>query len=454
MKKKASYFISIIIIALAIPVSNLSSQVIKVLNPTPDQTIRKTIKNYNHKTGSEDLHIVIGSSILGTAEVTKKYNFRGNIFYIPYSGVANGACAMNQFGIDCSGLDDLQFSINDTNVLLVAKGEPWWEPAGSYSIVDHDTIRRFYSNGFLYRYGGMAIDPVNDSVCYAVFSIGYPVTSNFQRSTNRGITWQGINLLSYSFTETPILKVSPFNNSIIIECGYNRINYSTNSGYNFSTLDTNTGNVKEIIFEYENSMIYYVSSNGIYSSDGNCNNFQLVSSKHFNTVRISPTDHNIWFGGDNSGLWRTTNRGITWKLHSNLFESERNVIGVLQNAYMGDTIVTVTAKGVYKVLGDSIATGILPAQNIKINDFFLHQNFPNPFNPATTINYEVNTGAFVRIRIFDITGNEHSSFVNKMQQPGSYHMDFDGNDLASGIYFYSLEADGIIVQTRKMTLLK
>ncbi|MFZ1320228.1 MAG: serine hydrolase [Ignavibacteria bacterium] len=87
--------------------------------------------------------------------------------------------------------------------------------------------------------------------------------------------------------------------------------------------------------------------------------------------------------------------------------------------------------------------------------FKLHQNYPNPFNPKTVINYElqVTSDDVVSLKVFDVLGNEVVTLVNEKQNAGSYSVEFDGGDLASGIYFYTLKT-GEFSQTKKMTLIK
>lgn len=85
--------------------------------------------------------------------------------------------------------------------------------------------------------------------------------------------------------------------------------------------------------------------------------------------------------------------------------------------------------------------------------FSLSQNFPNPFNPATTISYEIAQEGFVSLRIYDVLGNEVSSLVNRDQKAGRYQVTFEGKNLSSGIYVCRLQA-GEFVSMIKMNLLK
>ena len=83
----------------------------------------------------------------------------------------------------------------------------------------------------------------------------------------------------------------------------------------------------------------------------------------------------------------------------------------------------------------------------------MSQNYPDPFDPSTTIKYLVLRQSNVTLKVFDVLGNEVSTIVNKLQSPENYEVEFDGNILTSGIYFYRLKA-GDFIETMKMLLLE
>jgi len=85
--------------------------------------------------------------------------------------------------------------------------------------------------------------------------------------------------------------------------------------------------------------------------------------------------------------------------------------------------------------------------------FRLDQNFPNPFNPTTSINYTIGETANVNLVIYDVLGRRVATLVNEVQSPGFYNVNFDATRLASGTYIYRLEtADQVAI--RKMMLIK
>jgi len=83
----------------------------------------------------------------------------------------------------------------------------------------------------------------------------------------------------------------------------------------------------------------------------------------------------------------------------------------------------------------------------------LMQNYPNPFNPVTNISYRLSENGFVTLKVFDNSGREVKTLINEFKEAGYYTNEFNGSDLASGIYFYKLTA-GDFVQTKKLSLVK
>jgi len=88
------------------------------------------------------------------------------------------------------------------------------------------------------------------------------------------------------------------------------------------------------------------------------------------------------------------------------------------------------------------------------SDFSIEQNYPNPFNPSTTIRFLVKESKLILIKVYDITGKEISTIINDILSPGTYETKFDAGKLSSGVYFYTLFADGIRKDTKKMVLIK
>ncbi len=86
-------------------------------------------------------------------------------------------------------------------------------------------------------------------------------------------------------------------------------------------------------------------------------------------------------------------------------------------------------------------------------NYSLSNNYPNPFNPVTIIQYEISSRQSVTLKVFDMLGREVATAVNEEKAAGKYQIEFDASGLSSGGYYYRLQADNYI-ETKKMILLK
>lgn len=152
---------------------------------------------------------------------------------------------------------------------------------------------------------------------------------------------------------------------------------------------------------------------------------------HAGTDGLPLGDLYHWWNGSNG----TTNYYAQWKSQ----ESSENTL--LANAEMTGNMT-------------GIVTAVAPRPGSSLPATFkLSQNYPNPFNPTTQIDYSVAKQGMVTLTVYNVLGQKVATLVSGVQQPGNYSATFNGNDLASGVYFYRLQAGSVSI-TRKLVLLK
>lgn len=105
------------------------------------------------------------------------------------------------------------------------------------------------------------------------------------------------------------------------------------------------------------------------------------------------------------------------------------------------------------VEGQSLSVGINQLGSEIPKKFALHQNYPNPFNPETLIEFQLPSSTIIKLTIFDSIGKEVALLVNRELNAGTYRYKFNASNLASGIYYYSLETENFF-ESKKMILLK
>ena len=112
--------------------------------------------------------------------------------------------------------------------------------------------------------------------------------------------------------------------------------------------------------------------------------------------------------------------------------------------------------------GEALSNALFALEALELKlipaEYALTQNYPNPFNPSTTISYDLADGSDVRLEIYNIMGQLVKTLVSEQQAAGRYRVVWNGQDtgtrqVASGVYFYRLQADGFQA-VKKLMLLK
>jgi uncharacterized protein (TIGR02145 family) len=156
--------------------------------------------------------------------------------------------------------------------------------------------------------------------------------------------------------------------------------------------------------------------------------------------------------GINTYFWSVTESNASMVYYMGLYNNGGGINIYNGGIYSFDN----TKEGglIVRCLSDENVTEIQEDDEIGLPvKFTLSQNFPNPFNPSTKINYSVPKIGFVTIKVYDILGREVSTLVNEEKLPGNYEVKFDGSNLSSGVYYYQMRA-GQFVETKKLILLK
>jgi hypothetical protein len=177
-------------------------------------------------------------------------------------------------------------------------------------------------------------------------------------------------------------------------------------------------------------------------------------------VTIGMTLGVVWentIAQNNVHQWSTVDAGFAHSVSGN--SSLRSTVGqsvvgnarssgqMIQSGFFADTLFRATLSAI----GRDIAGGV-PAV------FQLSQNFPNPFNPTTTIRFQLAGAARVTLKVYDVLGREVASLVNDDKAAGEYTVTFNATAIASGVYIYRFQARAVggsdYIETRKLVLLR
>lgn len=178
----------------------------------------------------------------------------------------------------------------------------------------------------------------------------------------------------------------------------------------------------------------------------------------FTSIIINPLKPNhIYAGGKTSSndyiLWRSENSGETWEQLNPVWNSRVKGINSMAGRVIDNKFELYIATDGDGILKYSEQITNVESKNIIPINFQLLQNYPNPFNPTTTISYSIPEEKFITLKIYDVLGREVSVLVNEKKPAGNYKVEFNANNLSSGVYFYRLTAEGY-TDTKKFVLLR
>ena len=333
-------------------------------------------------------------------------------------------------------------------------------------------------------------------------------------STDNGDYWSSVNTGLWSdprnYIVYSLIAVAGNTGDTVLYAGmgtqsstsYGSVYYSTNKGQSWTALGNGLPACDVWALAYKSPYLFAgTNGEGIYRLQDGSASWVAASTQPSNTVvsSFSVTGNTIFAGTYGGGVYRSSDNGASWfEINESLgsrisgtasanpkplmklvgesvragttkptaihgrwaspssLESTGGVTdGVSVNALAVDSVnlyAGTLGQGVWKRALSEILTAV-PVRDSKPDRFSLAQNYPNPFNPVTVISYQLPVVSKVRLVIYDIQGREVQTLVNEMKQPGRYEVKFNGSDLASGVYFYRIQA-GVFVQTRKLLLVR
>lgn len=377
-------------------------------------------------------------------------------------------------------IDDDKFlcaGIDGTIILSTDKGVSW-ENKDWNTVTDLTGIEFIDPNtGFTVGNNGLILKTTNsgnnwDSIYSGTSNVLYDIEfinnntgftggqyGNLYKTTNGGNNWT----LDHNFGISSLFEINFINENTGFIGSWQRTIYkTTNGGLTWTTYQYTgtTSDVRRIHFFNSTNGIAMTFHGQILRTTNSGENWT------YETTLISPFFFDMKFVNQNTGYiltgnyvnnenqyyFKTTDGGISWG--TNFIGLESNVLlnGI---EFLNDsTGVIVGDEGtIFRTTTGGETVNIKQTSNEIPQGFILSQNYPNPFNPVTKIKFSVPVSSLVRITIYDILGRKINTLVNENLSAGTYETEWDGSAFATGVYFYSLKAEGF-KETRKMLLIK
>ena len=283
-------------------------------------------------------------------------------------------------------------------------------------------------------------------------------TNNAQTCTQFS-GWTQVATITIIGGDVSAIGISATNtNKIYIGTSNGRILITTNNGNNWS-IQQSFPYVTDFAIDIANDNICYVtfggvSTNRISKTTNGGNNWYDISnglpSISVNSVILRTTTPRMLLLGTDMGVYQSTNDGASWISFNNGLPTLQ-IYDLKYKEPLGFILAASYGRGCW-TFNLSQATGIKPNSQI-VTKYELSQNFPNPFNPTTTISFSIPKSSKVKLIVYDILGREVTQLVNGSFNPGKHELTWDAAFLPSGIYFYKLETNKFS-DTKKLVLLK
>jgi hypothetical protein len=305
---------------------------------------------------------------------------------------------------------------------------------------------------------------INDSIFYRVFARDNSAGHNTDSTTLRkfkiiNLTYvclgTGTTSSNYPFTtywmdgRTQML----FTAAELTAAGMGPNAAITKVGFNVLTADPTTMNGFNVKFQAttQTSLTAFVTSGTWFT--GFTGSYSVPGTGAQNITMSNPY---IWNGTSNllieicydnsaytqySTVASTSAAGMTWGYYTDN-STGCTMTGGTAQANRPNTCFTFTT-----------GVGVNPIGSELPKVYSLSQNYPNPFNPVTKINFALPKQGFVSLKIYDVLGREVRTLVNEVKSVGTYSVDFNASEFASGVYFYKMETDGFS-DIKRMMLIK
>lgn len=314
------------------------------------------------------------------------------------------------------------------------------------------------------------------------------------RSTDNGDTWSNVG-----FSPTPpsyytrINALSIANDSCVLAASAGDVFRSTDLGLTWNS--TNSGQISPISFFHTSGLtnyLYAMGTQGIFRSIDKGATWTQVNNGLTDSkiAAFASSANGYFYAGTDSGLFTSQNEGDNWTSCGFQNQSIKSVVvdtagtifvnstaGIFFSSDLGqgwkdfnsglpdgavswfdinsaDFAFVLIDNRIYRTSSAVSVTVSVSGQRTNIPSIFtLDQNFPNPFNPSTIIQYQLPTSGQIRLRLSNLLGQEAATLADGQQSAGIHKVVFNAANLTSGVYFYSLEFQNRVL-TRRLLFLK
>lgn len=297
-----------------------------------------------------------------------------------------------------------------------------------------------------------------------IYGIGIKDSAVFAGSNGSGVYYSSNNGISFSQTSLNNQKVHAFafKNNKVFAGTENGIYSTTNNGINWVVSGLSGQDIRAMVTNGNN--IYAGSftsfTYGVYVSSDNGSSW-VLTPLHSAIYSLTTVDNYIFAGTSFGGIYVSSNNGASWvTINEGLtgYYISAGAIHIFNNyifagIYDSGPPPSTDSYGLHRrVLGEIV--GIQNGTTELPSMFMLKQNYPNPFNPETVVKFSVGKASQIKISVYNLLGGLVDVMISGNYPPGEYETKWNASSLSGGVYFYSLKADGVTIDSKKMMLIK
>jgi hypothetical protein len=268
-------------------------------------------------------------------------------------------------------------------------------------------------------------------------------------TTNNGTSWTAVNT---GLTGACVFSLAVSGTNLFAGNAGSGVFLSTNNGTSWTAVNTGLTNKSVGPLAISGTNLFAGTfGGGVFLSNNSGISWTAVNTGLTNTYvfALAVSGTNV-FAVTYGGVFLSTNSGTSWTA----VNTGLTGTGVLALAVSGTDVFAGTGgSGVWRRPLSEMITSIEQTSAQLPEKFVLYQNYPNSFNPSTTIEFSLPHSSYVTLKVFSLLGKEVATLACQNFTAGSYKVDWNAKSVASGVYLYRLVA-GSFVGTKKMLLLK
>ncbi|MCX6174134.1 MAG: T9SS type A sorting domain-containing protein [Ignavibacteriales bacterium] len=404
------------------------------------------------------LCLIVYFSIINFGNLSLAQWIRTNNFSGIHAGVATSGTDLfasydnriyhtSDFGVTWSRADStippnilvLSLCFHGTNLLAGIEREGVFVSSDYGKTWKQSGLKRFDSDGT------MVHSIVSDNI-----NIFAGTNKGVFRSSDSGSNWMLVGFENINVDNVFICPNGTGGTSVFASTNPLGFYRSTDDGMNWTSINPGLPNPYGVIVTgmgCSGTILFAGTAVGVYRSNDYGFSWTAVNNAMIEdyVTAIAVYGNKIFAGTEWKGVFLSMDSGASWStVNSNVTDGVNTLIICGPYIFWGGTW--------RRPLSEMTTTSVKSSTDLPIN-FILEQNFPNPFNPSTSIAYEIPKSSFVSLDVYDMLGRKLKTLVKEDKAIGKYNVQFNADKLSSGTYFYSLRTKDFI-QTKKMILLK